>query len=212
MTLTQRRLTSRFAAGLITLLAIGCLSACAKDEQTAQGGASGSAGTSSEQSTSGDDFNETDDDSSAAQNASPTGCLVGTWLADNKQLGSLFKNAAAGTDAAGAVSDPTGKVLLTFGAQGEYGVEYQNWTMALSQDGMTIELVREGTDSGSYKATDDGSVEWTENSMNSVVTMKTPGGSHQVTGEATSTSGTFACEQDTLEITAEGSTMALDRQ
>ena len=46
---------------------------------------------------------ETDTDSSAT---SPTSCLVGTWLADNQQLGALFKSAAEGTDAAGAVFRP----------------------------------------------------------------------------------------------------------
>lgn len=209
MTLTR----SRLAAGLLTLVALGGLSACGDDERAA--GGSGDSGSSSEQSptdTADTDSVDTDGDTDAAQTASRTSCLVGTWLADNKQLGALFKTAAAGTDAAGAVSDPTGKVLVTFGAQGEYGVDYQNWTMKVAQQGMTIELIRQGTDTGKYQATDEGAVEWTELTMGSVATMKTPAGSHQVPGEATSTSGTFVCEGDNLEITAEGSASAFNRQ
>lgn len=213
MTITRSRLTSGFTAGLLTVLALGGLSACNDDQETESTGAGGSASSSQSPKDSDAAAADTDGDKAdAAQNASPTGCLVGTWLADNKQLGALFKSAASGTDSAGAVSDPTGKVLVTFGAQGEYGVDYQNWTMKVSQQGMTIELIREGTDTGKYQATDEGAVEWTEVTMRSVATMKTPAGSHQVPGEATSTSGTFVCEGDDLEITAEGSTTAFDRQ
>lgn len=211
MVLIQNRLPSGFTAGLLTVLALGGLSACNDDQETESTG-TGSDKSSSEPSSTGSEADDADgDDTDAAQNASPTGCLVGTWLADNKQLGALFKS-ASGTDAAGAVSDPTGKVLATFGAQGEYGVDYQNWTMKVSQQGMTIELVREGTDTGKYQATDEGAVEWTEVTMGSVATMKSPAGSRQVPGEATSTSGTFVCEGDNLEITAEGNTSAFDRQ
>lgn len=211
MTTTRSRLTSAITAGLLTVLALGVLSACG-GEQTAQGNGSGGAGSSSEQPPTNDETVDTDSDSDTAQNASPTGCLVGTWLADNKRLGALFKSAAAGTDAAGAVSDPTGKVLMTFGPEGQYSVNYQQWTMKVSQEGMTIELVREGTDKGSYEATDDGTVEWTEVTMGSVATMKSPGGAFEVAGDPSGASGTFVCEADTLEITAEDSMSVFDRQ
>lgn len=159
-----------------------------------------------------DETVDTDSDSDTAQNASPTGCLVGTWLADNKRLGALFKSAAAGTDAAGAVSDPTGRVLMTFGPEGQYKVDYRAWTMKVSQQGMTFELVREGTDTGHYQATDEGTVEWTEVEMGSVATMKSPAGSFEVPGDPSQASGTFVCEHDTLEVTALGSTSAFNRQ
>lgn len=212
MTLIRSRVTSGFTAGLLTLMALGGLSACGDDEQAAQGHGSGGSGSSSEQSPTDTDADADSDDTDAAQNASPTGCLVGTWLADNKQLGALFKSAAAGTDAAGAVSDPTGKVLVTFGPEGQYSANFQAWTMTMSQEGMTIELIREGTDTGQYQATDKGAVEWTEATMGSVATMKSPAGSFEVPGDPSETSGTFVCEGDTLKITAEGSTSAFDRQ
>lgn len=209
MTTTRSPLTSGLAAGLITVMTLGGLAAC-DDEETTQGSGSGNGGSPSGQA-SAEDAAAEDDNGDAAQNASPTSCLVGTWLADNKQLGALFKTAAAGTDAAGAVSDPTGKVLVTFGPEGQYSATYQAWTMTLKQQGMTIELVREGTDTGKYQATDAGAVEWTEATMGSVATMKSPAGSFTVPGDPSETSGTFVCQHDTLEITAEGSTAAFDR-
>lgn len=227
MTRIRSRLTSGFAAGFLGLASLGGLSACGDDEKDqTQGSGTQASGSSSEQPPAGDDTSDdttdqttdatTDgdsgDDADTAQGASPTGCLVGTWLADNQQLGALFKSAAAGTESAGAVSDPTGTVLVTFGADGAYRVNYEAWTMVLSQQGTTIDLVREGTDEGSYDADDDGTVEWTEVTMGSVVSMKTPAGTRQVTSEPSSTAGTFTCENDTLEVTAEGSTSLLQRQ
>lgn len=207
MTTIRSRRTTWFAAGLITLMALGGLSGCAED-RTAQGDSQGSGGggTSSEESSAGDDGSD------QARYASPTDCLVGTWLADNKQLGALFKSAAAGTDAAGSVSDPTGKVLVTFGPEGEYKVTYKTWTMRLRQDGMTVELIREGADEGTYQATDDGAVEWNEFTMGSVATMKSAGGSFEVPADPSETSGTYVCEEDVLKITAEGSTTGFNRQ
>lgn len=153
---------------------------------------------------------ETDTDSSAT---SPTSCLVGTWLADNQQLGALFKSAAEGTDAAGAVSDPRGEVLITFGAEGQYSAAYDAWTMEVSQDGMTMELIREGTDTGSYEATDEGSVEWTDTEMGSTATLRGPTGSFEVpAGGQDQYVGTFTCGGEELEITADGATTAFSRQ
>lgn len=223
MTMTRSRLTSGFTAGLLTLMAIGGLSACSDENETQSDGSSGGGASSSEQSPADDDAADTDaDDTDAddtddgetdtAQSASPTDCLVGTWLADNKQLGALFKSAAAGTDAAGAVSDPTGTVLMTFGPEGQYGVTYEAWTMTVAQDGVTMELIREGTDTGKYQATDEGAVEWTEATMGSVATMKGPAGSFEVPGDPSKASGTFVCDDNTLTVTAEGSTSAFDRQ
>lgn len=208
MTMKRSRLTSGFTAGWLTLMALGGLSACDDEKTTAQ-----SHGSSSEQSPSDGDATDGDgDDSDTTQNASSTGCLVGSWLADNKQLGALFKSAADGTAAAGAISDPTGEVLVTFGPEGQYSVTYHAWTMTMSQEGMTIELIRKGTDTGTYQATDEGAVEWTEATMGSVATMKSAAGTFEVPAEPSEASGTFVCERDSLEITAEGSTAAFDRQ
>lgn len=194
------------------------LTACgddAADQQASGAAGSQSSGTDSERNGDGGNPLENgpdDNGADAAREISPTACLVGTWLADNQQLGALFKNAAAGTEAQGALSDPTGEVLVTFGPGEHYSVTYEAWTMSMSQDGMTIELVRSGTDEGSYEATDDGAVAWTEVTAGSVVTMKSPAGTMEVPGEPSGTSGTFVCEGESLEITAEGGTTAFARE
>lgn len=212
MTSMRSGLTAGVAAGFLGLVTLGGLSACDdKDVDQTQGSGAASGESSSEQasdSTTGDST-----DAPAAQSASSTGCLVGTWLADNQQLGALFKSAAAGTAGAGSVSDPTGAVLVTFGPEGQYSTNYDAWTLTLAQQGVTVELVRNGTDTGRYDASDDGAVEWTEVAMGSVASMETPAGTQQLPASApATTSGTFTCEQDALEITADGSTTALQRQ
>ena len=215
MSTVRSRLTSSFAAGLLTLLALGGLSACGEAETTQAGASSGSDASATEPEPTTDEDAETDgedSDTDAAQADSSTGCLVGTWLADNARLGAIFKSAAAGTGAAGALSDPTGTVLVTFGPEGQYSVTYDAWTMAMEQDGMTMELIREGTDTGKYEATDAGHVEWSETKIGSVAIMKSPAGKYEIPGSPSDTSGTFACERDSLEITAAGSTTGLDRQ
>lgn len=181
-----------------------------EDNQQASGAAdSGSSRTGPDHDSESVDA-ETGIDASAV---TPTGCLVGTWLADNQQLGALFKSAAAETYAAGAISDPTGEVLITFGAEGEYTATYDSWTMEMSQDGMDIELIREGADTGRYEATDEGSVEWTETEMGSTATLKGPTGSFQIeAGEQEQFTGTFTCGGEELQITTDGGTTAFSRQ
>lgn len=212
------RATAPARALIAVAIAVGLslsLTACGDDEaeRETSGGAGGESSSTSTEVTESPTENEPDDsDTDPAQPASPTSCLVGTWLADNQQLGALFKSSAAGTDAAGSLSDPTGEVLVTFGPEGQYSVTYDAWTIVMSQDGVTVELIRDGTDEGGYEATDAGTVEWTEATMGSLATMKSPAGTMELAADPSGTSGTFVCEGETLKITAEGSTTAFDRR
>lgn len=198
------------AAGL-SLSLTGC--ADEDDQQVSGTAGSGSSRTGPDNDNESESADtETDTDTDSAAN-SPTGCLVGTWLADNQQLGALFKSAAEGTDADGAVSDPTGEVRITFGAEGQYSATYDAWTMEISQDGVTMELIREGADTGRYEATDEGSVTWTETEMGSTATLKGPTGSFEVPADGQEQfTGTFTCGGEELEITANGATTVFSRQ
>lgn len=211
------RATIHIRAVAAVAIALGLsfsLTACGDEaDQETSGGSAGASsntdtGTTETPAKNGPDDSGTD----PAQAASPTSCLAGTWLADNQQLGSLFRNAAAGTDAAGSLSDPTGKVLMTFGAEGQYSVTYEDWTMVMSQDGVTMELIRNGTDEGDYDATDEGAVEWAEFTIGSSATLKSPVGAIEIASDPSGSSGTFVCEGDSLEITVGDDTTAFDRQ
>lgn len=218
---TQRNSTSRLmAAGLLVF----GLAACSDtDKEVAQSDSPAPAtGSSSPTPTapepdqepeSPDDDTEgpdedTDEDSDDAAHASGTACLLGTWLTDNENVGTELRQFAG--DA--IFSAPTGEVLITYSEDGRQSVTYRAWTFEMSQDGITVEVVRDGTDTGTYEATDDGHLTTADVEMGSVVSMKSPAGSHSTPGEATSWTGTFSCQGDILEVTTEGATSILYRQ
>lgn len=155
-----------------------------------------------------DDTESPDEDSDDATPASGTACLVGTWLTDNQNVGTQLQQFAGD----GTFSAPTGEVLITYREDGQQVVTYKAWTFEMSQEGLTVEVVRDGIDTGTYEATEDGNLTTTDVEMGSVVSMTTPVGTHSTPGEPTSWTGTFTCQGDTLEVTAEGATSILNRQ
>jgi hypothetical protein len=184
-------------AALCAGLVLG-LAACGDDDEVAA--QSGSTGGNS------------DTDSDDTVQAAGTECLVGTWVADNKHFGAMLSGAAGEAGGSATVSDPTGEVLVTFSAGGQYDVTYKAWTFEMSQQGMKVEVVRKGTDKGTYQAKDDGHITTSETDMGSVVSMTSPGGTHSTSSEPSSTTGTFTCQGDILEVTAEGATSIMNRQ
>lgn len=205
----------KMSATLGTLLTTGLvlgLSACGSDELKESADSVGQSGgsPSSSAATPAPTTSADADDSDAS--ATPAGCLVGTWLMDNKHFGALLKGAADSAGASGTMTTPTGKALVTFAVGGKYNTSYEDLTMKFSQDGMTIDLVRKGTDKGTYRASDDGTLTFTETTMNSTATMRTAAGSHSIKSEPSSTTGKFACQGKVLKVTAEGATSILNRQ
>lgn len=153
------------------------------------------------------DLGEDDGPDDAVQ-ASGTACLVGTWLADNENVGAVIRQAAGDVNTAA----PTGEVFITYSADGRQTVTYNAWTFEMSQDGVTIQVVRDGTDEGTYQATEDGRLTSTDTEMGSVVSMTTPVGTHSTPGEPSAMTGTFTCQGSTLEITVDGDTSIMTRQ
>lgn len=206
----QRRSASRLMAIAVGASLVFGLAACGDaDREAAQSGSTN--GDSPATPTSPDtdpDTEHSDEDAGDPAHSSGTACLVGTWLTDNDNVGAVLQRGAGDVN----VSAPTGAVFLTFSEGGPYSVNYQTWTFEMSHEGTKVEVVRDGVDTGSYQATDDGRLTTTETDMGSVVSMTSPAGTHSTTGEPSGMTGTFTCEGTTLEITVDGETSILSRQ
>ena len=197
---------------LCTLLSVGFLvlglAACGDGQDAAQSGSAGGNSSSSPGSDTDTDAENADKDSADVVQASGEECLVGTWLTDNKNVGAVLRGSAGDTK----VADPTGQVLLTFTKDGGYVVTYKAWTFEMSQQGTTLNVVRNGIDKGTYKATNDGRISTAEEDMGSKVSMTSPAGTHSTLGEPSTMKGSFACEGNRLEITVDNESSILNRQ
>lgn len=94
----------------------------------------------------------------------PASCLHGTWVAENSFF--LAAVQAFGDE----IESVTGQVLLNFETDGTMTTQYQGWTITASAEGATVQVVREGIDTGSYSATED-TVTITDTSLGSTITM-----------------------------------------
>lgn len=209
-------LTGRARAALTVPLALGlalALTGCIKpplSADTVTGPGGGNSPVPGVSDTAEPNESESDDPGS---NATPSACLVGEWLVDNEHMGAFFKRMAAqaGTDG-GTVSNPSGDVILNFTADAQYAVTYHEWTMQMTQDGSTITVQRDGTDRGTYTATDDGALTQNDTQMGSTVTITTPMGGFEVDGTPASTSSQYACDNTTLNVTNDGETFIAHRR
>ena len=214
-TLRRSRLSQALAAPLAVVLALG-LSACVTPPVGF--GTGTGPGVSSDESTSGEPADGAEDgddegDSPGRGDLSASECLVGEWLVDNSYMGLFFKRMAQQGGGGGVtVSEPVGDVIISYGAGGEYRVTYDDWTLKASQDGMSFSMVRSGTDSGTYTASDDGDLTVNETSMGSVVTINLPMGAMEVSSEPTLTSAQYTCIGNLHSVTHEGETFEAHRR
>src|SRR5690606_24995750 len=70
--------------------------------------------------------------------------------------------------------DVSGRVLLEFASDGTLTTEYQDWTIFAVSEGMEVQIVRTGVDTGTYTVGDH-SVDVNETHMGSTLTMKQGG-------------------------------------
>lgn len=222
-----RGTTALFAA-LLLLFA-----ACGDDDSTATGGSE-----TATEAESGDD-GEADDDADEPDEttttttaettttteaepevASGAECLIGTWRGDNEEWGRSFQSLLpAGVPI--QLDSVTGTVLVEYGADGSVITTYDDWTINadVTQPAGTVTITRDGVDTGTYTAGDDGSFTMTAVDSNSTVstesvvggqTMALPG-IDGVQTELIGDAGTYRCDGDRMSLEVEGATAWLDR-
>lgn len=157
-----------------------------------------------------DDTEGTDETGALNTWTTQSGCIVGEWLVDNKNIGAFFASNIPGAEL--IIDAPTGDATVNYAAGGSYTVNYDNWSMTARQDGMVVTLTREGTDRGEYTATDAGTLTQNDTDVTSVVTLETPAGGFSIDGEPLSATAQYTCDASTLAVTIDGDTSVLHRQ
>jgi hypothetical protein len=142
-------------------------------------------------------------------------CLPGTWLLSNASWKALI-DANAGAQGV-TVEVPTGSVLLTFSDTATYSVEYAGWDIRMKAEDGTIQMHRQGKDSGSYSATAS-RVTLTESATGSSVTgsIQTSQGTIPLPAGMASQSSfvqsfSYTCKASALTATVPEGTLALSR-
>lgn len=131
--------------------------------------------------------------------ADPLTCLHGTWLADNAFF--LERIREFGDE----VREVSGQVFLRFDADGALATEYQDWTISAIAEGVDVEIVRVGVDTGTYVASG-GDVHLNETEIGSMLTVRR--GSVEMPihpAPATYQAAAYSCSENAAEIrTADG--------
>ena len=148
-----------------------------------------------------------------AAEVSPTECIVGQWVADNDQLAAALATLAEAEG--GAVESVTGDATLTIAADGQTDTAYTNWHVTMLQEGMTVELIRNGTDHGTYTVTGDNAITMLATSSDSKIQMRMNGadtGTVPTTNTLPLTKAAFTCDGSQLTVDTVDGVIAFNRK
>lgn len=217
-----------FIAALAALTML--LAACGNDDDPAAVGA-GDDGTSEAGTDDDSDTDDEDTEDTTSTTAEPmtttttepevasgAECVVGTWVADNDAFAETMSSMAEGQM---TIESVTGPITIEFGADGSVTTTYDQWTInaVMTNPSGEATIVRDGVDTGTYTAGDDGSFSMTEVDSNSTVEATATVGGQTMTmpsveGMQTDVmggAGTFECEGDRMGVQVEGGTAWMDR-
>ena len=144
--------------------------------------------------------------------ASQEECLTGEWLANNEGLKTIVEGYAA--VGGGSLDDISGEVLLTFDGGNLTDTTYTDWTFAMTVEGMSSVLVRNGTDSGTYAVEDDSKLTMLETTSDSVLVMYANGaeiGTTPTTYTLPLSSAPFTCTDALLAIELDDGVLEMTR-
>ncbi len=151
---------------------------------------------------------------SSAPATDPIACLYDTWTMSNPVFGAVMDEVSGGI-ATDAVS---GAATITFHPDGTFEGRYDNWTHELEAAEGAMTIVRNGVDTGTFVATEDGTLTITEEVMSSTISMtiETPGGKMAVNpgpSDPQTSTATYDCEagSDIMTVVQDGQTMVLGR-
>ncbi len=145
---------------------------------------------------------------SPTQVASGPSCLHGTWLADNEYFLATLKDYSAGASA----ESVTGKVYVSFDADGTMKTDYRGWTIDVSYEGNETKIRRDGVNTGTYSTTND-SLDFAEKKVGSTMTLTVAGVDMAITPEpATQIGANYTCTATAAAIEANDATLKLTRQ
>jgi hypothetical protein len=135
----------------------------------------------------------------------PASCLLGTWNADNEFFLGLMRR--YGDEVTGV----TGRVTITFADDGVMTSEYADWRIAATSEGVDVNVVRNGVDSGEFLVSD-GFVTLRETHMTSSITVSGGGVNMTVAANPLDYRDVpFTCDSTTAVVTTVDGAMVLHR-
>lgn len=138
---------------------------------------------------------------------SPTECLVGTWLSDND----LFL-AQLDEIGEGVIDDVTGNVFVTYEGDGSMKLDYQDWLITSSAEGVTVTIHRHGVDEGEYSATDT-ELTFRDTVIGSTTTVSGPGMNMSIDPEPAGYSNApYTCGPEEITLTTLDGEVKMMRQ
>lgn len=187
----MKRKISQFGVVLTTAFVVGMgLAACSPP--AIMGG-----GTSESPSTLEDNSAQESADEAADEPAAdfdPATCLVGSWTVSNE----FFLTAIR--EFGDEITTVEGEVVTTFAADGTLTTEYRGWLITAVSEGHTVTIQRDGTDVGTFAATED-TVDLVEMQMGSTLVLSGAGPVMTVPAEPMRyTSAPYRCDQSRATI------------
>lgn len=209
---TKKNVFAALAVASVLLLSTGC----APELLVGGAGGSGSGSSSDSDSQDGsktDSDTEGDGDDSASVNLTGKACFPGEWLVDNKNIQAYMESVSSGASVA-----TTGRVILTYNADGTSVTNYDRWTHTMKVEGGTSVVERHGIDQGTYTATESGTFSGADTSIGSVTKMTATGAGGESIAMSVDpepsvfNSGKYTCSGNTMTVIVDGYTLGLSRQ
>jgi hypothetical protein len=203
---------------VVIVVAAGCGSS---DETTTTSAAATATTAASTDTTAADETTTTAAEAATTTVAIAAGgpaCLVGTWLIDSdgflESLRQVFADEAAG----GEISEIKGAYTIEMAADGTLNGERDEWGFVVLTAEGTVDLTMDGTETGTWTATDDAiTVEITTSDMSVSVTVSSGGQTFTLDDspvdvpEVITSASQYSCDGDSLSVVSDGVTFVLIR-
>lgn len=188
--------SSRMAAAAALAMAV-MLAGCAVEPSSSAGGVPSATPTLSAAPTG--------DTGDTAGSDAATGCLYGTWTADNAFFLSAIR------EFGDEVKKVTGEVVLTFAPDGALTTEYRAWEITAVADGEEVTITRDGADLGRFEATDS-TVTLEDTAVGSSLVLNAAGAEMAITPvPAAYPDAPYTCDASGATITTPDGTLQLLR-
>lgn len=205
----MKTIVLRSCGALLTVLTAFAFTGCAAEDDSSQSLASDTATQPAESSDAEQPVVADEDEGFSSQ----ADCLTGEWLANNDGLKATVEGFAAAEG--GSIDDISGEVLLTFDGGNLTSTAYTDWIFAMTVEGMSSTLVRNGTDSGTYTVEEDSKLTMQETASDSVLVMYIDGtqvGSVPATNTLPLSSAPFTCSDTLLTIETQDTVLEMTRR
>ena len=132
--------------------------------------------------------------------------MHGTWLADNEFFLATLRDYSEGAESV------TGKVFVSFNADGTMKTDYREWTINVSYEGNEAKIRRHGVNTGTYSVTHE-EMDFAEQKVGSTMTLTVAGVEMAITPDpATQLGASYTCSATVAAIEANDATLKLTRQ